>query len=248
VEYADAKTFSVALKKMRVLTDWLQRQHAADALLAANGTGVFALAEAGLLDHRDATIGRLLEKIFHRRYPAVRLQSRSAVTATDNIFCAATLPAMLPLVQSLLERFTSPMIAHQTRRALQLDEQNNSLPDQPVSNVPAAPDEIIAKAQYWMQHNLAGNARLAELAEYAAVSERTLIRHFKQVLGVTPHAYLQTLRMETAKRFLERTDLSIDQVAERVGYGNTAFFRRSFGRCVGSTPTAYRAKARAAMG
>lgn len=241
VEYADAQIFARTLKKMRALSDWLRGQHAAGAVLAATGSGVFALAEAGLLDRRVATIGRLLEKIFHRRYPAVRLKTAQAITEADNIFCASTVATGLPLLQRLLQRFTSPMIALQTRRALQLEDSIDG--DELVAAPPerqTLESEIVAKSQYWLQQNLAGKARLAELAAYVAVSERTLLRHFKQALGVTPHAYLQNLRMETAKRFLERTDLRIDTVAERVGYGNVAFFRRAFRACIGTTPTAYR--------
>jgi len=241
VEYADAKIFAHTLQTMRTLGDWLRRQYAAGAVLAATGTGVFALAEAGLLDRRVATVGRLLEKIFHRRYPAVRLKTAQAITEADNIFCAGTVATGLPLLQRLLERFTSPMIALQTRRALQLEDSFDLDPEADgVLERFALDNEIVSKSQYWLQQHLAGKVRLADLADHVAVSERTLLRRFKQVLGMTPHDYLQNLRMETAKRLLERTDLRIDTVAERVGYGNVAFFRRSFRASVGSSPSAYR--------
>ncbi len=241
VEYADYKIFAGTLKKMQALGPWLCQQHTAGAVLAGHGTGVFALAEAGLLDHRVASIGHLLEKIFHRRYPAVRLKPDQSITEANGIFCAGGLAAALPLMEHLVQRFTSPMIALQTRRALQLDESaEESPPEYPQEQMLALEHELVEKAQYWLQQNLANKTTLAELADYVAVSERTLIRQFKQILGTTPHAYLQSLRMETAKRFLDRTDLRIDAVAERVGYTNVAFFRRSFRAYIGSTPTAYR--------
>ncbi len=76
------------------------------------------------------------------------------------------------------------------------------------------------------------------------LAERTFKRRFVGATGLTPIAYVQRLRIEDAKRRLERTDASIDEVGWRVGYEDPAFFRRLFKRTTGLAPSAYRKRFR----
>lgn len=74
----------------------------------------------------------------------------------------------------------------------------------------------------------------------AKLAERTFKRRFTSATGITPIHYVQSLRIEEAKRRLERTDVSIDEISWRVGYEDSAFFRRLFKRTTGLAPSAYR--------
>ncbi len=73
-----------------------------------------------------------------------------------------------------------------------------------------------------------------------SVSERTLIRRFNTALGTTPGAYLQTLRLDLARRLLENGNLGVDETAHQVGYQNGSSFTRLFRKQVGMTPVTYR--------
>jgi transcriptional regulator GlxA family with amidase domain len=73
---------------------------------------------------------------------------------------------------------------------------------------------------------------------------RTFKRRFTEATGMSPIAYVQRLRIEDAKRRLERTDASVDEISWRVGYEDAAFFRRLFKRTTGLAPAAYRKRFR----
>ena len=97
----------------------------------------------------------------------------------------------------------------------------------------------MARAQRWMEKSLAQGFSLAELARHLAVSERTLNRRFKLATGEAPLHYLQSLRVDVAKRLLESKGLSVDAVSARVGYSDLSTFRRLFRRETGLSPREY---------
>jgi transcriptional regulator GlxA family with amidase domain len=90
-----------------------------------------------------------------------------------------------------------------------------------------------------MKATLQQGFRLPDLAAHLAVSERTLNRRFKQAVGEPPLGYLQTLRVEVAKRLLERGPIELDAVGRRVGYGDLSTFRQLFKRKTGLSPRDY---------
>lgn len=87
---------------------------------------------------------------------------------------------------------------------------------------------------------------MEQLAQLVEMSERTFKRRFKNATGHSPMEYLQHLRMEHAKQYLENSALSVDDIAAAVGYREPAFFRKLFKRITNLTPSAYRAKFRSA--
>jgi transcriptional regulator GlxA family with amidase domain len=100
-------------------------------------------------------------------------------------------------------------------------------------------DELVTRAQRWMEKTLQRGFNLGELARHLAVSERTLNRRFKQAIGEPPLHYLQSLRVDVAKRLLETERLNVGAVSERVGYGDLSTFRRLFKRETGLSPREY---------
>jgi transcriptional regulator GlxA family with amidase domain len=240
-DYPDTATFFNRMKSFRALYPWLQRQWEQGAIIASICTGTFVLAEAGLLDRRLATTSWWLEKQFHRRYPAVKLDVSRDVTEDDRVLCGGALSANVQLSLRLIELLCPPEVAASTARAVLRSGAQTQEPALAEAQAElCAHDDLVAKTQYWFQKNLSRKIKLADVACSMLVSERTLIRHFKKTLGITPHAYLQNIRMDTAKSMLERTNLRIDKVAERVGYGDIAFFQQVFRGHAGMTPTVYR--------
>lgn len=91
-----------------------------------------------------------------------------------------------------------------------------------------------------MQRHINQPFDLSELAALHCVSERTLSRRFKKAQGISPHDYLQRLRLEHTRLLLETTNLTVEQLVERVGYSNASSLRRLFANAMGMSPRAYR--------
>jgi transcriptional regulator GlxA family with amidase domain len=105
-------------------------------------------------------------------------------------------------------------------------------------------DADVAGAQRWLDTNFPVGNPVEALLSRSRLAERTFKRRFTRATGLTPIAYVQRLRVEDAKRRLERTDSPVDEISWRVGYEDPAFFRRLFKRTTGLAPGAYRKRFR----
>jgi transcriptional regulator GlxA family with amidase domain len=101
-------------------------------------------------------------------------------------------------------------------------------------------DSVVRRAEAWLARNYAMPDPVSGVVAACGIPERSLKRRFKAATGVTVIEYSQNLRVEAAKRLLETGKEAVDEIAESVGYGNHAFFRRIFKRCTGLTPGEYR--------
>jgi transcriptional regulator GlxA family with amidase domain len=218
----------------------LCRQHARGALLASYCTGSFILAEAGLLDGGVATTHWAKAKVFAKRYPEVDLRVSEILTEQNRILCSGAVTTSLNLALRLVEKFAGASVAAATGKMMLIDTNRVSqssyatMPDEPQHS-----DALVARAQRWMEKSLSQGFSLGELARHLAVSERTLNRRFKVAVGEAPLHYLQSLRVDVAKRLLETQGLKVDAVSERVGYADLSTFRRLFKRETGLSPREY---------
>lgn len=103
--------------------------------------------------------------------------------------------------------------------------------------------EILA-TQRWLKENFSVANPVHEMIRHLRLAERTFKRRFTAATRTTPIAYVQRLRIEDAKRRLERTEAPVDEISWKVGYEDAAFFRRLFKRTVGLAPGAYRKRFR----
>lgn len=227
------------MKGLGGLLTGLRRQHERGAIVASYCTGSFLLAEAGLLDRRIATTHWAKAEIFRERYPNVDLRASEIVTEQDRIICSAAVTTSLNLALRLVEKFSGASTATAVARLLLIDVNRMPQDSYAVSIDITHADEMIAKAQRWMEKNLQEGFRLAVLADHLGVSERTLNRRFKAALGSAPLHYLQTLRIRVAKNLLETKRICIDDVSHRVGYGDVSAFRQLFKRETGISPREY---------
>lgn len=237
---ADIERFFDDPDRLKPLLVALRRQHERGALLASYCTGSFILAEAGLLDGGVATTHWAKAKAFAKRYPEVDLRVSEILTEQNNILCSGAVTTSLNLALRLVEKFAGGEVAAATGKTMLIDTNRvsqacyASLPQDPTHS-----DALVARAQRWMEKSLAQGFSLAALARHLSVSERTLNRRFKLATGEAPLHYLQSLRVDVAKRLLETRGLSIDAVGVRVGYGDLSTFRRLFRRETGLSPGEY---------
>lgn len=229
-------------KETGALTSALRRQHEAGAVLAAYCTGNYLLAEAGLLDGRGATTHWATVADFARRYPRVELRASEVVTAQDRIVSGGSVTSYLNLGVRLVEMFGGERLAGMTAKALLIDMNRTSqAPYTKLLDEHGHADPLVARAQRRMEATLQQQGfRLGELAQWLAVSERTLNRRFKLATGLAPLAYLQNLRIEVAKHLLESRPIRLETVSQRVGYADLSTFRQLFKRKTGLSPGEYR--------
>jgi transcriptional regulator GlxA family with amidase domain len=238
----DSEAMSRSIQKLNEI--WgrsLQDHHRSRRYVAANCSAVFLLAEAGLLDGHTATTSWWLSSRFRRSYPKVRLTPEMLVAKDARVFSAAAFSACLNLGVEFIAEFLGPRAALSCARVMLIDvNRATQLPYANVHELTQHGDDLVARAQSLLLSNLRQPAQLDKLAGCLRVTSRTLNRRFKAATGETPLEFLQKARIERAKRLLEATTASVDEIVHRVGYDDTSSFRRLFKRVTGVSPFEYR--------
>ncbi len=224
--------------RLHPLIKW---HHSQGAIIASNCSGSFLLADTGLLDNCEATTSWWLAHHFSASFPNVHLKLEKTVTEQNNILCSGAVTSYLYLCIRLIEKFAGEDIAQLCAKTVMVNNKESSqAPYIPAPHRFKQRDEMIEKAVQKMLENLSNDFQLESMAQELAVSPRTFIRRFNQATGKPPKQYLQKLRIDEAKRLLEKTALSIDDITEKVGYVDVSSFRRLFKREVALSPTEYR--------
>jgi transcriptional regulator GlxA family with amidase domain len=223
------------------LLPWLRKWHSRGAYIAGICSGVAFLAESGLLDGRQATSHWALAEKLRERYPKVRWRPDQFVTEDRRVCCSGGVYASIDLSLYLVEKFCGHEIALQCARSLLV-----SMPRSRQSGYAVLPlsrphsDERIRQAEEHLQQHFVLGVSIDSLAARIGMSPRNFIRRFKRATGRLPGAYVQMLRMSSAREMLEHGDLPVQKVCSRVGYEDAAFFRDLFRRHTGMTPAEYR--------
>ena len=228
------------------LIDWLantSQKNTGQVRMASNCTGAFLLAEAGLLDGREATTHWGFSEQFRRRYPKVDLHPEKLITVNEPIACAGGGMAWWDLGIYLVERYAGTRTARELAKAFVIDAGRTS--QAPYSALQARryhSDRSILQLQEWLDQHYSQPVTLQTLAALSELTERSLIRRFKAATGDTPTSYLQVLRIESARQHLEQSRLSVDEITRRVGYEDVSSFSRLFRKHTGLAPGAYRSR------
>lgn len=220
---------------------WLRKVYDNGTTLASSCAGSFILAEAGLLDGRQASTHWADADEFRRRFKNVRLEIDEIIVEGDTIITAGGLMAWTDLGMRLCERIFGTAVMMQTARFMLVDtagrEQRNYK-----SFVPRTShgDDAILAVQHMLNAIDGQPISISEMTDKAKLEERTFLRRFKSATGLRPTEYLQRVRMEKAKHLLESSRRSVEQIARSVGYRDIAAFRRLFKRETGLSPQDFR--------
>ncbi len=214
-------------------------------IIAGNCTGNFLLAQAGILNGRQATTHWGFKDQFKQHYPNVNLTAEFMLTRDEHIYCAGGGLAWFDLGLHMIERFVGFETAIQTAKAFVIDYRRDSQLSYSLMGL-AKPhkDTLIKEVQQWLTQNYATSIAIDDLAQRFSVSKRTLIRRFNQALDMPPNVYIQGLRVEGAQKLLEESDMHIDTIMNTVGYEDASSFRRLFKSKTGVTPSDYRSRFR----
>ncbi|SDK26592.1 GlxA family transcriptional regulator [Microbulbifer yueqingensis] len=237
-----------ALRRSAALQQWLRQQAEAGAAISAVGTGVCFLAEAGLLDGKPATTHWHYFERFAADYPQVKLKRQYFITQADKLFCAASVNALADVTVHLIRQLYGPSVAshvernfsHEIRRPFEEIAYSEG-------SVHLHPDEEIVQAQTWLKEHCSEEVRLSEVAGHFDMSVRSFNRRFKLATGQTPLQYLQNVRVDMARELLQSSNLSVNEIAEKVGYQDMGHFTALFKKFLATTPSEYRTTVRAKL-
>jgi len=227
---------------------WLSAMNQRGAMLCSACSGVLLLAETGLLDGLEATIHWAYARTFRRNFPQVDLQLAKVLVITGarrQFAMSGASASWHDLALYLVARHVGTTAAQAISKFMllqwHLDGQAPYISFQaPMDHGDAA----VMGAQRWLAGHYSVASPVDEMVQRSGLPARTFKRRFTTATGFSPIAYVQHLRVEEAKRRLERTDAPIDQVSWDVGYEDGASFRRLFKRVTRITPSAYRRKFR----
>jgi transcriptional regulator GlxA family with amidase domain len=221
--------------------NWLWEQHRRQALVAACCTSTFVLAETDLLNQRQATTSWWLGRLFQEHYPKVDLCLEALITEDGGLLCAGAIAAHLDMGLRLVERFAGQYLALLCAKTMLIDaNRTTQTPYMILQTQLNHRDDLVFQVQVYMQENLQEPLNIQDIAGEFKVSQRTMVRHFRRATDETPIVYLQKLRIETAKRLLETTAYSFEDIVGQVGYMDASTFRRLFIRHVQLSPGEYR--------
>jgi transcriptional regulator GlxA family with amidase domain len=201
----------------------LRKWHAEGASIAASCIGTFLLAEAGLLDHQQATTTWWLAPLFRQRYPNVSLDESRMLVPSDVGVTAGAAMGHLDLALWLIRK-ASPELASVVSRYLLADIRSSQAP-YIIPNHLAQADPLILRFERWARDHLKDGFSLQKAADALATSARTLQRRCEAVLGKSPLSYFQDLRVARAQSLLHGSGLDLDAIAAEVGYVDGATLR-----------------------
>lgn len=226
--------------------DWLQAAYEAGAVVASTCSGTLLMAEAGLLDDREATTHWAYVAALKARYPAIKVRGdRVLISAGQGgrLITSGGGTSWQDLALFLIARFHGVEEAMWLAKLYLVDwHQNGQLPYSSLARSRQYKDRTIGHCQEWIAEHYATSRPVGAMTELSGLTERTFKRRFAKATGMTPIEYVHTLRLEEAKQMLETTQDGVDSIAGSVGYEDTAFFRRLFRRRVGLTPRQYRTR------
>jgi AraC family transcriptional regulator, transcriptional activator FtrA len=219
------------------------RAHRRGARVMSICTGAFVLAEAGVLDGRRATTHWDSTERLARHYPKVSVDPAVLYVDEGSVLTSAGVAAGLDLCLHVIRRdhgaAVAAGIARRTVLAPHRDGGQAQFLTRPITDDAGAGTSLEA-TRAWALHRLDQPLDVTSLARQACMSPRSFARRFRQETGTTPAQWVLDQRTRVAQNLLETTDLPVEHVAARTGFGSATTLRTHFGRRLATTPTAYR--------
>lgn len=204
-------------------------------------TGAFVLAAAGLLDGRPATTHWMNVARFRSLFPKVLLDPDVLFVDDGDVLTSAGVAAGLDLCLHVIRSDHGSEVANRTARRCVMPPWREGGQAQYIDRpLPESNGTSTGATREWMLSRLAEALDLDALAGHARMSVRTFTRRFREETGLSPAKWLARQRVEHARDLLETTDLGVDQVAARAGFGSAVSLRQHLHAAVGVAPLAYR--------
>jgi transcriptional regulator GlxA family with amidase domain len=224
------------------LIAWLRAFGSSERRIASFGSGVFALAQAGLLDDRSCAAHWRIADVLRDRFPKIRIETGALFVCDGNRVTAAGLSASMDLALKMIEGDFGQAVAVSVARVMVVSRIRTGEQPQISAELRAqiAATPKIAAAAEWIVNNIDARPTVAAIAERFAMSERNFSRLFTRETGFSPRRYLELVRIEAARRWLTGSRLPIEKVALHCGFSGGETMAYSFKKIMGMTPGDYR--------
>ena len=225
---------------------WLRRRAPRVRRIGSVCTGSFVLAAAGLLDGRAATTHWAHAQEFAERHPLVKLDPAPIWVRDENVFTSAGITAGMDLALALVERDHGSATALAVARylVLYLRRPGGQAQFSVALASQKAERDAFRELPLWIAEHLRDDLSVQTLADHVAMSDRHFARLFAREMGTPPARYVERARLEEARRNLELTSSTIEQIADRCGFTSAEVFRRAFLRTFATNPREYRERFR----
>jgi transcriptional regulator GlxA family with amidase domain len=221
---------------------WLRNNIESFDLVVAGCSGVFLLAETGLLKGETVTTSWWLERQFQRQFKdqGCVLEEGALCVRSGRFITGGGSSSFYDVVLRLVQERAGKHMARLLAKYLLVDNQRLSQAPYAILGQVDNEDPVVSKAERWIRKHLAEDFRIEDIADHCAVSSRTLIRRFQRAMSESPQTFTQRLRIEKSKILLETTQLRLSEIVRRVGYNDESAFRRLFKKYCKVSPREYR--------
>lgn len=222
---------------------WIVEQYKQGAEIASFCIGTFFLAFTGLLEGKQCATHWRLANEFRTMFPEVNLVDHKIMTEEDGIYTSGGAYSYLNLLVYLIEKYAGRDMAILTSKAFMIDiDRDSQSPFIIFQGQKAHEDEEIKKAQDFIEKNYQEKITVEQLTAMLPLGRRNFERRFKKATANTVVEYIQRVKMEAAKKGLETSRKSINELMFDVGYSDTKAFRTTFRKVTGLSPMEYRNK------
>jgi transcriptional regulator GlxA family with amidase domain len=230
-----------AIETNKGFIPWIINQYNNGAEVASLCLGAFLLASTGLLNGKKCSTHWGFTNLFRKMYPKVEVQDGMIVTEENGIYSSGGANSYWNLLLHLVEKYTDRETAVLTSKYFAIDiNRHSQSPFAIFKGQKSHHDEVVIKAQEYIEQNVNDKITIEELAGNLSVGRRSLERRFKQATNNSVLEYIQRVKVEAAKRSMENSRKYISEVMFDVGYTDTKAFRTTFKKITGLTPAEYR--------
>ncbi|MBS1565974.1 MAG: helix-turn-helix domain-containing protein [Bacteroidetes bacterium] len=228
---------------------WLRDIYPQVRRIASICVGAYALAEAGILEGRQATTHWEYSQHFRQRYPDIQVDTNPFFTRDSNIYTSGGVSSGIDLSIAMVEEDHGRCLALAVARKLVLQLKRPGYQSQFASllEMQRLENTLGGRLYAWMVRRLEEDLSLEQLAEHSNMSVRNFARVFLKETGLTPAKFVEKVRVEIARKYLEDSDLSLDQIAVKCGLGGMLSMRRTFLRHMMISPSDYRRSFRSSL-
>jgi transcriptional regulator GlxA family with amidase domain len=224
------------------IAKWLNHRAPTTRRIATLGTGIYALAVTGMLDHRQVATHWRYARDVARRFPNLRVNADCLFVKDGPFYTSAGAMAGIDLSLSLIEEDCGTPVALAIARELVVYLKRSGSQEQYSETLQFQTKSVsrLSELTTWIISHLNENLSVETLAARACLCPRHFSRRFKKEFGTTPAAFVERLRLDEARHRLSIRDNSVEDVAVSVGFKSAAAFRRAFQRRLGIKPNDYR--------